>query len=370
MESRSRSRAKSIPRFTLDGVPDCAKSQHPFATGDGLGLSLTRFHRADCDDVVLLVHGLTSASDVFIMPEHRNLATFLLDAGYTDVWAVDFRMSERFPYNTETHRYTLDDIALFDHPATIAELRRHVGEDKRIHVVAHCLGSVSFTMSLYADQVSGISSLTCNSVSLTPRVPTWAKAKLTVAPFMAEYVLGFSFLDPRFGEAPPMTRGWMLSKAVDLFHPECKGSACHFQSFQWGSGRPAMYMHENILQVTHDRMADICGATGLNYYRHIRKMVGFGNAVKYSGTPKYAELPHDYMAKARDVTTPILFMTGDHNRVFPDANRTCYDRLEKVRPGLHEFRELPGYGHLDPFIGKNAHQDVFPYITDFIKQHS
>jgi len=359
-----------IPRFTLDGVPDCAKSTHPFSTEDGLGLNLTRFHRADCDDVVLLVHGLTSASDVFIMPEHHNLATYLLDAGYTDVWAVDFRMSERFPYNTETHRYTLDDIALFDHPATLAELRRHVGENKRIHVIAHCLGSVSFTMSLYAEQVTGIASLTCNSVSLTPRVPTWSKWKLTFAPFMSEYVAGISFLDPRFAEAPPWTRGWILSKFVSLFHHECKVPSCHFQSFQWGSGHPAMYMHENLLDVTHERMADICGAAGLNYYRHIRKMVGFGNAVKYQKGPVYDRLPDDYMAHAAEVETPILFLTGDHNRVFPGANATCFQMLEKARPGLHELRVLPGYGHLDPLIGKNAHLDVFPHITDFLKKVS
>jgi cholesterol oxidase len=70
-----------IPRYTLDGVPDAEVSVHPFATDDGLGLNLTRFRRADCDDVVLLVHGLTSSSDLFIMPEHRNLASYLLDTG-------------------------------------------------------------------------------------------------------------------------------------------------------------------------------------------------------------------------------------------------------------------------------------------------
>ena len=105
-----------IPRYTLDGVQDAEVSVHPFATEDGLGLNLTRFRRADCDDVVLLVHGLTSSSDLFIMPEHRNLVSYLLDNGFTDVWALDFRMSNRFPYDSETHRYTLDDIADYDHP--------------------------------------------------------------------------------------------------------------------------------------------------------------------------------------------------------------------------------------------------------------
>src|SRR4051812_35714460 len=75
-----------IARFTLEGVKDAEVSLHPYATEDGLGLDLRRFRRADCDDVVLLVHGLTSSSDMFIMPEHTNLVTFLLDAGFTDVW--------------------------------------------------------------------------------------------------------------------------------------------------------------------------------------------------------------------------------------------------------------------------------------------
>jgi len=359
-----------IPRFTHQGVKDAAVSMHRFATEDGLGLNLTRFHRADCDDVVLLVHGLTSGSDVFIMPEHRNLVNALHDSGFTDVWAVDFRMSNVFPYDTETHRYTLDDVALFDHPAALAELRRHVG-DRRVHVIAHCLGSVSFSMSLYAGLVENVTSLVCNSVSLTPRVPTWSKYKLAVAPFLAEYVAGLPFIDPRFGQAPRFTRGWLLSRLVSLFHRECDVRACHLQSFQWGSGHPAMYMHENLLPVTHERMADVCGASGLHYYRHVRKMVRRGNAVKYdSGDARYDRLPDDYLARAGDVTVPILFLSGDHNRVFPEANATCHRILEEAAPGLHTYRVLPGYGHLDPLIGKNAHVDVFPTIIEFLQKQA
>lgn len=124
-----------IARFTHAGVADADVSVHPFATGDGLGLTLTRFHRKQSDDVVLLVHGLTTSSDMYVMPEHTNLVNYLHDAGFGDVWALDFRMSGRFPYNAETQRYNLDDIALFDHPAAMAELRRHIG-DRRVHVIS------------------------------------------------------------------------------------------------------------------------------------------------------------------------------------------------------------------------------------------
>jgi pimeloyl-ACP methyl ester carboxylesterase len=359
---------KLIPRFTLDGVRDADVTMHPFTTEDGLGLYMTRFHRAESDDVVLLLHGLTASSDMFIMPEHRNLVGYLLDEGFGDVWTLDFRMSSRFPYDCETHRYTFDDIAHYDFPAALAQLRRHIG-DRRVHVVAHCTGAIAFSMSLFGGAVDGITSFTTNSVSLTPRPPAWSRVKLALGPGAQEYVLGLPFVDPRFGHAPPFTRGWLLSRLVSLFHRECSVRSCHLASFMWGSGHPALYEHDNLLPVTHERMADLLSATGPHYYRHVRKMVRAGHAVKYDPSdPRHADLPDDYLANAAEITTPILFIAGDHNHVFPDANAFCYGLLEKITPGLHELEILPGYGHIDPFIGKNAHVDVFPKIVDFLKR--
>ena len=362
---------RGIPaRYTLDGVSDAEVSVHPYATADGLGLNLTRFHRGDCDDVVLVIHGLTSSIDMFIMPEHRNLVTVLLDNGFTDVWALDFRMSARFPYDAETHRYTLDDIAHYDHPGAVAEIRRHVG-DRRLHVIAHCLGSMSFSMSMFGGAVEGITSFTGNSVSLTPRVSTWSRCKLTAGPGVCDYLVGLSFIDSRFGDAPPFTRGWMLSRLVSLFHRECDVHACHMVSFMWGSGRPAMFQHKNLLPVTHERIADLLGPSGVHYFRHIRKMVKAGHVVRYDpGDPRHLALPADYLANASEITTPMLLLAGDHNHIFPGANAACFELLQKVRPGRQEFAPLPGYGHFDPFTGKNVHTDVFPLILDFMKRHS
>ncbi len=359
-----------ILRYTLDGVADAQVSTHPFATEDDLGLSLTRFHRADCDDVVLLVHGLTSSSDLFIMPEHRNLVSHLLDNGFTDVWALDFRMSNRFPYDCETHRYTLDDIADYDHPAAIAELREHIG-DRRVHVVAHCLGSLSFMMSLFGGRLPDIASVTCNSVALTPRVPTWSRLKLTCGPPLFEYLLGISFLDPRFAHSPKLTRDWALGRLVSMFHRECDVSECHMLSFMWGSGRPAMYEHDNLLPVTHERLADLCSTCGIYYNRHIAKIVRAGHAVRFHpGDRRHSDLPDDYLTNAAKVTTPTLLLTGDRNRVFTDSNVVCHKLLSEIMPGPCELEILPGYGHLDPIVGKDAHLDVFPRITQFLKRQA
>ncbi|MDF5757118.1 alpha/beta fold hydrolase [Spongiactinospora sp. TRM90649] len=362
-----------IPRFTLDGVPGAEITVHPFATEDELGLKLTRFRRGDGDgDVVLLLHGLTSSSDIFIMPEIKNLATYLLDNGFGDVWTLDFRMSSHFPYDVETRRHTLDDIAHYDYPPALAEIRRKVG-DRRIHVIAHCLGSVSFTMSLFGGAVGDIASLVCNSVALTPRVHRWSRAKLRFGATMFEYLLGLPYIDPRFSDAPPLTRRWLLARAVSALHPECREPACHMQSFMWGSGRPAMYAHHNLAPETHthERLADLNGASGVHYYRHIDKMVRAGRAVKCDAAdPRHAELPLDYLERAAEVTTPILFLTGDRNHVFTDSNIVCHRILEKAAPGRHELEILRGYGHIDPIIGKNAHVDVFPRMAAFIKRQA
>ncbi|MFC5828144.1 alpha/beta fold hydrolase [Nonomuraea insulae] len=359
---------RTIPLFTLDGVPDATITTHPFTTDDGLGLSMLRFVREPAGDVVLVIHGLTTSSDMFIMPEHHNLVRYLLDNGYPEVWTLDYRMSNRHPYNRSMHRHTMDDIALFDHPAALRALRAVAGE-RRVHVIAHCLGSVSFMMSLFGGAVDGIASVIANSAALTPRVPNWSRLKLTVAPAFMEYALGLPFLDPKWSEEPPFTRGWLFSKAVDLFHPECRESSCHMLSLMWGTGWPALYGHDKLAAVTHARSGDLYGATGLHYYRHVLKMVRAGRAVKYDpGDARLAALPDDYLAGAAEITTPVLLTTGDRNHVFADSNVVCHDRLKAVVPGRHELAVFPGYGHQDVFMGRNCHQDVFPLMIDFLKR--
>ncbi|WP_427925159.1 alpha/beta fold hydrolase [Streptomyces sp. cg40] len=360
----------AVPRHTTAGVPAARVTVHPVTTDDGLGLQLTRFRRAECDDVVLLVHGLTASSDLFIMPEHRNLATCLLDNGFTDVWTLDMRMSNRFPYNTEPHAHTLDDVALYDYPAAFAELRRHVGE-RRVHVVAHCLGSMTFLMSLYAGAVRDVTSVVANAVGLLMRVPTWSRWKLAYGPALVEGALGLSQLDPRSGDAAWFTRSGLFARLVSLAHPECDNPACHMVSFMWGTGWPALYNHDNLDPVTHDRVADLLGPVGLGYHRHIGRIVRAGRAVKYDDAePRHAHLPDDYLAAAAGGGPPVLFLTGEHNRVFGDSVVQEYEEMSRTTTDSdrYDLFVAPGYGYVDMIIGRDAHRDVFPHLIDFLRR--
>lgn len=361
---------REIAMHTLEGVRDAVISTHPFTTDDKLGLSMLRFQRQASDDVVLIIHGLTTSTDMFIMPEHYNLVSYLLDHGLGDVWSLDFRMSNRHNYNLAMHRYSLDDVALFDFPAALIELRRHIG-DRRVHVICHCLGSVTFMMSLFGRALSGITSVIANSVSLTPRVPTWSKFKLAVSPFLVETVLNAPYMNPKWSDDPQLSRGKILSKAISLFHRECDVPACHMLSMMWGSGWPALYSHDNLHEVTHRRGGDLYGGTGVHYYRHVRKMVRADSTpLKFDpANPRHASLPDNYFEFARDITTPVLFMTGRNNHVFADSNIVCHQRLEQIVPGRHELHIFEGYGHQDVFMGKDNHIDIFPRLRQFIAKH-
>jgi pimeloyl-ACP methyl ester carboxylesterase len=361
---------REIPLYTLSGVRDAQISTHGFATGDKLGLSLLRFCRKPAKDVVVIIHGLTTSSDMFIQPEHYNLVSYLLDHGFTDVWTLDFRMSNRHAYNLVPSDWSMDDCAVYDHPAAIAHIRSVVG-DASIHVICHCLGSMSFTMALFAGTVSGIRSCVANSVALTPYVPTWSRIKGTIFPFVIERILQQPYVSPRWADEPRLSVGKLLSKAVSLFHRECNVPACHMLSLMWGTGWPALYFHENLDERTHRRGGDLYGAVGLNYHKHVLKMIARGHRTVKArpDDPRYAALPDDYFAGADRMPTPVLLMTGETNRVFSDSNIHCHRALEARAPGRHELAIFPRYGHQDVFMGKACASDIFPKIVGFLDRN-
>lgn len=369
---RPQEKPRKYPLYTTEGVHNAAITTHPFTTADGLTLQLTRFRRRSCRDVVLLIHGLTTSSDMFIMPEHENLVQHLLDQGFEDVWTLDYRGSNRYPFNLARSNANLDDIALFDHPAALATLRQLIGPDCRLHVIAHCVGSLTFAMSLFGEQVTGVTSCILNSVALTPSVPAWSRVKLAVGPFACDWVLGIEYFNPAWRWQPGWSAGKLLAMGVDLAHHECDSPVCHMLSFMWGSGKPALFRHENMAQDTHDRLGDLFGGVSVNYYRHVLKMVKANHtAVKYAvGEPRYAALPDDYTQGISRITTPVLLIQGQENRVFADSNILCHQRFEQIVPGRHQLHVFPGYGHQDIFMGKQVATDVFPRLVAWLRQHS
>jgi pimeloyl-ACP methyl ester carboxylesterase len=105
----------------------------PFTARDGFALNLVhvRGERPAPRGPVLLVHGAGVRANLFRAPVETNLVDALLAHGY-DVWLENWRASIDFPPNL----WTLDQAALYDHPAAVAKVVEATGWD-RIKAVIH-----------------------------------------------------------------------------------------------------------------------------------------------------------------------------------------------------------------------------------------
>jgi len=345
-----------------------ATTLHPLCTPNGINISVSRLANPGAKDAVLLIHGLTTSSDMFVMPEHYNMAAYLHDQGY-DVYLADFRMSAHYGYNTQG-TFTFDEVGVSDWPTIVDFIRRTIG-DARLHVICHCLGSVTFHHALYGKSVSGITSVVSNSVSLNPCVHPWAAAKLVCAPFLVDSVLRLRYVDPRWGlpnhEAPFFGR--LLAKVVGLAHLECNDPACNLVSFVWGSGFPAVFTHEKIAAETHDRLTELFGPIAMPYFRNVRHGVFHNNTFgRFSKKPEHKHLPDRYIDNVGEVVVPTLLLSGERNHIFPGSNKLTAELIAQKGIAGYEYRELPGYGHQDVFMGKDCDKEVFPMIHQYLSR--
>lgn len=85
---------------------------------------------------------------------------------------------------------------------------------------------------------------------------------------------------------------------------------------------------------------------------------------------RYGENVYLTPENGRAITTPLTFFQGERNRLFrPDGGKATYDWFQAHRhptrsAELFTYLEMPGYGHLDNFIGEHAACDVFPRFDE------
>jgi len=360
-----------FPVHTSKGVSNADVTHYHVDTEDGLTIQVDRFKRSECRDIVVLIHGLSNSTDMFIMPEHYNLVQFLNNNEYTDVFSIDWRGSGRHKYNYIPNEYTFDHIVKYDLPAAFQRIREELPENTNIHVIAHCIGSVAMSAALSSEMVSGIKSFISNSVSFTPQVHKIAKFKLKVAPFFLDNIFRYPYLSPQIPYMPGNSFAKWLSIFQSLVRRECKEPACHMASFMWGWGFPAPFEHKNLHPLTHKRIKDLFGATTTYYYRHISKMIKNRESVPFHREKDFYHLPESYLQNLVNVELPpTLLVSGNKNKIFPLSNKLSFEEIKKISPNQNiDYREIEGYGHQDIFIGQHAAEDIFPTFINFLNKN-
>ena len=328
----------------------------PFEAGDGRACNLVHVRGTSepHKGPVLVVHGSGVRANMFRPPGQRSLVDALIEDGY-DVWLENWRGSIEFPEN----RWTLDQAALYDHPAALERVTAETGSE-RIKAVVHCQGSTSFMMAAVAGLTPQVTTIVSNAVSLHPVVPRLSALKLRYG--VAAFRLLSDYMNPQWGNHAPTLTARAIDLLVRLTHHECDNAVCKHVSFTYGTGFPCLWSHELLTAEIHDWIRGEFAYCPMAFFRQMSESVKAGRIVAVEGRP---ELPADVLQKPPQTDARIVFIAGENNKCFlPESQVRSYHYFSALRRDFHALRLFPGYGHLDVWIGRNAHLDVFPTVVE------
>jgi pimeloyl-ACP methyl ester carboxylesterase len=327
----------------------------PFRAGDGFQCNLIHISgsQAPTKPPVLLVHGAGVRANIFRAPVQTTIVGYLIEQGY-DVWLENWRAS----IDLEPNDWTLDAAAAYDHPQAVKTVVKETG-CSQINAIIHCQGSTSFTMAAMAGLVPEVKTIVSNAVSLHTIVPSFSKVKLQYAlPIIS---LATPCLNPQWGLKAPTLAAKLISWTVAMAHHECQNPVCKQVSFTYGSGRPALWSHANLNEATHAWLSGEFARVPISFFRQMARCVQRGHLVSVQGLK---ELPEDFAAQPPRTEARFAFFAGVNNLCFlPESQRRTYEFFSAHRKNFHSLHVLPGYGHLDVFMGQQAAREVFPLIV-------
>ncbi|EDL47923.1 GMC oxidoreductase [Erythrobacter sp. SD-21] len=333
--------------------------RHIVPTGDGVNIGLTRY-RGGTRGPLVLAPGFSVRASSFATPTvDENLTESLVAKGY-DVWLFDYRASNDAGNDIERPpEFTIDHIARYDWPAAVDKIRKVTGAES-VQALAHCVGSMSLLMGIGAGHVSDVRSLISSQLTLHP-VTDWLnylKADLGVAGALSQ----ISLLDGHLDFVSQGTETDYEIDAVAYQIPVPDGQACKNPTCRrvFGVFGPS-WDHSQLGHDTHNALGSMFSRVSLKPFEQLCTIMHDGLAVNADGQAVYTSAD-----AARRLALPISFLSGATNRIFyPESGqRTRMWLADHNGSDLYQQRVVPNYGHMDLFIGYNAHRDVTPVILE------
>jgi choline dehydrogenase-like flavoprotein len=326
-----------------------APELHLFQTEDNVQLRLTHYKGGSKGPVMLSPGYGTSTLAFSLDTVDTNLPEYLFANGY-DVWLFDYRASPALP--SSRTQFTLDDIATKDYPAAVARLRQVTGAPS-IQVMVHCIGSITFLMSMLSGRLQGVRSAVCSQLGFFPLSPpeNQLKAAFNVGAFLQ--ALGIDSVTTDFN---PDDWKDILADALlklNVKGPPCNSAVCRRIWLIYG----AVYNHDQLNDATHAAIHEMFGVGNILAFNHLLLMIRKGQVVDKDGNDVY--LPN-----IGRLNIPIAFLQGAANGILlPEGTEKAFNLLcQKNAPELYTRIVIPNYGHMDCFIGRDAAQVVFPEV--------
>jgi cholesterol oxidase len=334
-----------------------APELHPVNSVDGIPLLLTRY-KGGTKGPVIVAHGLGVSSGIFTIDTiEANLTEYLVAHGF-DVWLLDLRFSIDLP--ASYMESSADDVANYDYPAAIAKVKEITGAET-VQMLVHCYGSTTFFMSMLAGKALGVRSIVCsqiaNDVIAVPM--TQGKAYLHVSNILEK--VGFPSLTA-YTDTHADWKNRLFNEALKLYPVEykehCDSSVCHRITFLYS----LLYEHAQLNDATHEALHELFGVANIRALEHLSLMVRKRHLVDAEGN-------EIYMQHLDRLKVPICFIHGAENQCYlPISTQITYDALRAANGNqLYSRHVIPGYGHIDCIYGKNAAEDVYPYMLEHLQ---
>ncbi|KAF2821646.1 FAD/NAD(P)-binding domain-containing protein [Ophiobolus disseminans] len=308
---------------------------------------------------MLFLPGAAVNDQIFSLPTIRvNAIDYFTALGYTCyVPVLRFGWGENATYGFTAFDARLDVKAVVEYV--------YNREERRVYVVAHCLGSIALGMGVLRGDVDVgmLAGLTVSQVFMNilfspdngfkARHPVLMRAYETLArspwfPTSTPFPQTIPWLDH-------LLRFYPIGPRKEL----CRSATCHACNVPFGR----CWTHANLTHSTHALLHTVFSGVHTSFLRHLSHMGASPPYHLTSNPPYFTDLvTPTNLLKLRGL--PILFLHGGENAVWDTrATKASYDTLREAFPeGRYERAVISGYGHLDCWMGKDAGEDVWGWV--------
>lgn len=352
--------------------------QHWITTADDVRLLMSHYwdpaHRDSKLVPLVVTHGFAHSCAIFTSPTlERCLVKHLCECGF-DVWLVELRTSTAL--DSCRRQWSFDEVAIYDLPRAVKRILELTGSEQ-VDVLAHCMGAAVFSMGVLLGEFDSgrwIRAAVMSQIGPFIVGSPSNQLRTELAAFL-EDVVGLDHIDV----SAHQTKDWLpiladriaatypveLSEgrahdAVLPCPPRTDLASCHRITAVYGQNWP----HGNIDRRTHEAMGGLLGAANMKTFRQITDFVQRGRVVFEGGINEYF-LDHSI---EKYMTFPIAFLHGKRSDVFdPETSRRNFARISQVQGGrTHLCVVKQDFGHLDLWLGCDAHREVYPWVDRFL----
>jgi cholesterol oxidase len=293
----------------------------------------------------IYLYGAVSPKDGICV--YLIMVEFLVGQGF-DIWLFDWRTSPLLDAHKQP--YTFDDVARYDWPAAIAEVRRRTGE-KQVSVLAHCLSSPCLLLSLvrgYAN-AADIRSVLASQVALHLKVTTVGTVKINMYIDKLLPSLDMIHQQPQQASAQISDVAVSIVSRVLPTSFSCNNPACYRHAATFGE----IVLHQSINDVTHQLMGALVPECVTAFLKDVAIWVRQGSM-----------LTSEDMRHLDRLRLLIHFISGRENRMFvPEATEETFRLLcDANGESFYKRTVFDAFGHLDCYFGDRAPEVIWPAI--------